>query len=175
MARFKQQVDATAEAALLDVQRRISAAQQQQAQALGQAEQYLQELSSTEARLVSCMQQAPAAHTGGGRGTQQAQQQQGKVEGRQQGHTPHGDVLLSTEAPLSPRVAAKQPLGDLELAVLQLLQGAGSGKKRRQQQQHPGADAVASQLAKKQNLAAAGPCSQAAAAAAAASAVIVID
>lgn len=175
MARFKQQVDATAEAALLDVQRRISQAQQAQAQALGQAEQYLQELSSTEARVVSCLQlQAPAAHTGD-HGTQQAQQP-GKVAGRQRGHTPHGDVLLSTEAPLSPRVAAKQPLGDLELAVLKLLQGSCSDKKRRQQQQqHPDADALASQLAKKQQLAAAGPCGQAAATATAASAVIVID
>lgn len=172
MARFKQQVDATAEAALLDVQRRISQAQQAQAQALGQAEQYLQELSSTEARVVSCLQQAPAAHTGD-HGTQQAQQQ-GKVAGRQQGHTPHGDVLLSTDAPLSSGVAAKQPLGDLELAVLQLLQGAGSDKKR-QQQQHPDTDSLATQLAKKQKLAAAGPCSQAAATATAVSAVIVID
>jgi hypothetical protein len=174
MARFKQQVDATAEAALLDVQRRISQAQQQQAQVLGQAEQYLQELSSTEARVVSCLQRAPAAHTGA-LGTHQAQQQ---VKVHQQGvaAAPHADVLLSTEAPLSPRGPPQQQLGDLELAVMQLLQGAANGKKRRQQQQqeqHPDADA--SQLAKQQKLAAAGPCSQAAATAAAAAAVIVID
>jgi hypothetical protein len=103
MTQFKQQVAHTADEIMQGAQRGISQIQHQQRLALAGAERYLLDLSHKELKVITTLSSAAVPQAG------QSQDQQ------------QGQVLLSTEAPLSPTNRSGQ-LDDLQSAVQQLLQ-----------------------------------------------------